>query len=726
MSLPTKHLVSTRWQLPEHNPHFICIEPESFINISRKKLLETIKNQLDQKCSNTLLNCVTLSGLGGIGKTQLATEYAHQQINQYSFIAWIHANNNISQEFSTLLNALWNKKPLDFRHINAIDHFYQKLNTFQSYLLIFDDAEDYHSLSPYLPKQTSAKQHILITSRSQHWGRIIPINTFTPQESIYFISQQLPNESQQYSIKLAEQLGHLPLALSHAIAYIKSTAIDIHSYLLAYAETPKDILSTTLLLDLCETPYAISVYKTCSLSLENIKKKYAQAIDLLRYSAYLQPDKITRVLLKNIMGSEHTLNQSIAILRNYSLIDITEEKLFFNIHCLTQTTMRFILKEENREIKTISVWLQMLHERYEYDREKPAIFKEYLAFSDHVTCILKYAEEYITQHRSLLDLYIKVMASLAMYHIFEKHEYTSSQKNLFKLLELSRHHKLPTNPTLFAKIYNAIGFACFKEENDKPNKGAEFFEETLKLYKQKYNTHTAFALHGLGCIYYEKKMYDNAIDYLKKAVGIIQKIYGENHIDLARCMSSLGECYYATAQFKLATSTCLKAIEVGQSISTDGYNFDVADAYYTLSMVLQAENNNKPTQNSLEYFQKSLDIFKKLLNQPTHKDIIKIETQITRAQSLLNESTTQSTFTMTTLGDVKIKLSHREMQSLFFLVKGMSAKQTAYTLHLSQRTVETYLGQIKKKLKCRTKLQLLSLLSKEDIASLEQYLLPPP
>ncbi len=56
----------------------------------------------------------------------------------------------------------------------------------------------------------------------------------------------------------------------------------------------------------------------------------------------------------------------------------------------------------------------------------------------------------------------------------------------------------------------------------------------------------------------------------------------------------------------------------------------------------------------------------------------------------------------------QLHLSRREFQCLFYLAAGKSAKQTGSLLFLSQRTVETYLEAIKRKLNCRTKLEILS------------------
>lgn len=52
-------------------------------------------------------------------------------------------------------------------------------------------------------------------------------------------------------------------------------------------------------------------------------------------------------------------------------------------------------------------------------------------------------------------------------------------------------------------------------------------------------------------------------------------------------------------------------------------------------------------------------------------------------------------------------LTKRQMECLFYLVKGMTIKQIANTLHLSPKTVEHYLDAVKTKLNCDTRSQLI-------------------
>jgi DNA-binding CsgD family transcriptional regulator len=203
----------------------------------------------------------------------------------------------------------------------------------------------------------------------------------------------------------------------------------------------------------------------------------------------------------------------------------------------------------------------------------------------------------------------------------------------------------------------------------------------------------------------------------------IISIYSKNnHVDLSCNLTWLAKCYFDLNQLDTAQFYCEESIKIGNIVSKDGLCFDVADAYYQLSMALQAKNGFLPTNESMECFKKALDMYHILTGNPNHPDILKANEQLILSQKLSTTTTgnkvKKNTFEIK-ISDKKILLLRREAQCLFFLMKGMSAKQTAYHLFLSQRTVETYLEQVRNKFNCRTKLELLSKLPKKEI--LEAY-----
>lgn len=112
-----------------------------------------------------------LTGLGGVGKTQLAIEYAHKLSTYYDVVWWIRA-----EDPQTLQNDLANLAPLlglpteqddQARKINAINSW---LSHSSKWLLIFDNATGPEKLLSYIP--SSKNGNVLITSRARFWKNL--------------------------------------------------------------------------------------------------------------------------------------------------------------------------------------------------------------------------------------------------------------------------------------------------------------------------------------------------------------------------------------------------------------------------------------------------------------------------------------------------------------------------------------------------------------------------
>src|SRR5260370_29061804 len=113
-----------------------------------------------------------ISGLGGIGKTQIAVEYAYRHRDKYRTTLWVRANSRESliSDFVTLARQL-NLPQKDAKDQNVIvDALKQWLNTHTHWLLIFDNAEDVALLGDFFP--SIGNGHILLTTRSQAHGTI--------------------------------------------------------------------------------------------------------------------------------------------------------------------------------------------------------------------------------------------------------------------------------------------------------------------------------------------------------------------------------------------------------------------------------------------------------------------------------------------------------------------------------------------------------------------------
>ena len=111
----------------------------------------------------------TLSGLGGIGKTQAALEFAHRFENAYAFCRWFISDTvqAIEAELEQLARKL--KIRIDNNEGKSvwITNLFEKLQRIDKWLFVFDNVDSSSMISPFLPKVLKPGQHIIMTSRMQ-------------------------------------------------------------------------------------------------------------------------------------------------------------------------------------------------------------------------------------------------------------------------------------------------------------------------------------------------------------------------------------------------------------------------------------------------------------------------------------------------------------------------------------------------------------------------------
>ena len=281
---------------PGRSRHFALCNPTF---TGRTEVLE----DLEERLSAGPVAVVALRGLGGVGKSQLALEYAHRKrrCGRYRLVGWPRADSpvTIAEDMAALAPLLG--LPGEETVGEIADQVVSALRTQIDWLVVFDNAQKPGDLAGMLP---GGRGHVLITSRNRAWSGVatqVDLGEFSRAEAVKFLCKRTGADEPKAAVELADELGDLPLALAQAAAYIDTQSMTIGGYLELYRDP---VLARRLRdVGLDSTEYPASVARTWLLSFTRLSAEHPAAVELLRLCAFLDPDDIDLNLL--IAGKEN-------------------------------------------------------------------------------------------------------------------------------------------------------------------------------------------------------------------------------------------------------------------------------------------------------------------------------------------------------------------------------------------------------------------------------------
>jgi len=283
--------------------------PRNSFFIGREDLLADLHRQLQTGQATALSQPQAITGLGGIGKTQTAVEYAYRFHQDYQVVLWAHAENIESLTssfitFATLLNLPELKVQDQTITVNAVKGW---LQTHSGWLLILDNADDLALIPTFLPPSLGG--HLLLTTRASTVGHLasrIELNTLSPEQGALFllrrasliapdvILEDVSPQERDLAIQVSQELGGLPLALDQAGAYLEATGTALDAYQQIYQQHRMDLLAQRRA-QRADHPEPVATTWTLSFAL--VEEKNPAAADLLHLCAYLSLDAIAEEIL---------------------------------------------------------------------------------------------------------------------------------------------------------------------------------------------------------------------------------------------------------------------------------------------------------------------------------------------------------------------------------------------------------------------------------------------
>jgi tetratricopeptide (TPR) repeat protein len=285
-----------------------------------------------------------LHGMGGVGKTQTAAEYARRHADKYKVAWWVAAQTGGEADagYGALAQAL--KLPgYDPRNNEQTRQAVLRWMARESdWLVVLDNAESPKDLAPWLP--AAAKGHLLITSRNGNWknrAAVHDLDVWSPPQAADFLLTRSGDDDRVAAEKLAAALGGLPLACETAAAYVAEHGSSLARYADLLAQQPVELLK--ILPE--DTIYARSLPQVMQLATAAVERESPLAAEILRALAWLAPDDIPRCLLDEWPAAATEVDAALAVLLRRALLRKSGDG--FSVHRLTREIIRAADKQPN-------------------------------------------------------------------------------------------------------------------------------------------------------------------------------------------------------------------------------------------------------------------------------------------------------------------------------------------------------------------------------------------
>lgn len=611
---------------------------ENDVFTGRTDILNIIKESLNKQ------HLFVISGIAGIGKTQIAKKYAYINKSKYKSIFWIDSDNisQLDEEYISL--ALYLKLKVDKNKKVTIENIKNYFENSQYNLIIFDNADniEFNDLKNYFPRKGT---DIIVTTKNANWDmekvNNIKIEDFDETEAKTFLlnntsKRTFKNNEEENCTSLVRELRCYPLALEHSRAYINKMEISFSAYLDIFNEYRFEAMKNKVL------DYNETVLTTFKMSFDKLEEQNDKNFELLALCAFLYFDKIPskELFLDSKLYNKLELDTIIDGLMGYSLINIHNG--FISVHGVIQELVRNELKKRGTYKNLLHEALSITNEIFPKDIQKVDDKNLTNILIKHIISVYKYLEFEKFDEQIKANISTKIGFAFqnlglhedGLYYLYKAKEYYINAGNIDKgcaIMErigLSYHRIGRSDESLdilldaehmiedmmdnriLGNILRSIGIV-YKDRRD-IDLSLDYHKRALKLGEIENDKNLIFnQLLNIGIIYKTKKEYDEAGEYYNKAENMLKDI-DDGKLEY-KLHGNIGYLYKERGLFEEAIKYFSKALEmaimlgdeISQAISLDHIGSCYIDDGF-------AKRQYIIINKSIDYLEKALEISQRI------------------------------------------------------------------------------------------------------------------
>jgi tetratricopeptide (TPR) repeat protein len=568
--------------------------------------MEALESQLQASGAAAIVQPASITGMGGIGKTRLAIEYALRHKGDFSALLFVSANtvDELNTNFALLSGPLVLNLP-EYRSGNQPEQFaavFRWLQSNHGWLLILDNVDTRESTAAVqqLVPQLSGGQ-VLITSRVSQWGAIhaIGLDLLSEEAAVSYLlektaagRQPRPGDAAEAQA-LAEDLGRLALALEQAAAYINERAVSLAEYRRLWRVNNEKLIAYR---DELATQYPKSVAGAFLISFEALSPNGRRLLNLL---AWLAPEPLPRRLLEVAGGpfaAEHEqrlpqekwpgaleeAEEALSELARFSLVSLSADKSAFSVHRLVQAVARRNQagKEQDRCVAAALRWVD---DALAGDPQDVRFWSTLEPLVPHGLAIAAEADR-----REIAEPTARLMNQLGLF-FRSRAEWSQAEQMMRRALAIDEKSLRPDHPTVATRLNN---LAELLKATNRLAEAEPMFRRALAIDEKSYgpdHPNVATGLNNLAAFLRATNRLAEAEPLYRRALAIDEKSYGPDHPDVATDLNNLAGLLRATNRLAEAEPMFRRVVSIFEkSLGPDHPN--VATALNNLAELLQATN----------------------------------------------------------------------------------------------------------------------------------------
>lgn len=551
------------WNMPADNPNFV----------GREDML----NKVSCIFHKTPFKTAVISGHQGFGKSQTAKHYAHQKFANYDVVWWFRANQYLKPQFENFAQAMapylgWDRErenavvTMDHERLISLVKEGIRQKNFKC-LIIFDDAQTYADIEPYILFSHEKTIHTLITTKNRNLSQnSIPIKPFERKISVKYINIFLSDEPEESKELLADHLSDCPAALALSINYIKSyPGMGIKGYLSKHKEAKVSLLPENeqeKKLDSSMDDYETDLLAAIQINMGELRKNTKEAYDLLGLLSLFHRDEIPIAIIESWVEkrkSQADIKKLVNLINQYSFVEVTMPKnnkeAYMSMQELIQKIVSALIPISEKK-KMINEAVQILKPSFadKSDTMAEAMLKNNNPLL-HLIRISKEADHISHHEKDLAMMRVKAL-DILMGTIRDidvgKEVIEHLSKDFQSGIKLSKEDEILYQINL--SLFSALGSVDYERSIAHGEKALELLSSEGQMYEEKIRTVSNLIQHH---------MLSGLSDKCQKLVEIGRKL-----LPLSQSSADNALYVYATTMFLLDQGEIVKTINLIRSHET--------------------------------------------------------------------------------------------------------------------------------------------------------------